>query len=528
VRHFANTKSIIGKYDSRVTELHDMSGASGGGRDSARRILYALASLSALILLYSAGSSAAPVYQPPGANLTYGDVTHRQRVLSAAGNPAAAAADAARAAAEDTEQRGGVVFSVVAGLEFGNLDEFYDRIDAMADAIKPSPPVDGDPGEPPLVPPGGGINLGEIIDVCCPDLADLIDRVEEEIAIRAALLTLISVDAYGKAFGSVDVPIVLGKQFAGGTWAFGLNWSGSAKAYGVVDNEIRFNAVDALADLTDRYNLQPGDAETLFDIVGDVDIVIDPVLGRARAFLNNDSTLLTKASRTTELGFSYSRHAADIRGGSLFLGAEGKYYDLELSRIGVRFGDVTNSEDLFEIIRDSNFRHDSGFGFDVGALWVAGHYQLGASLTNVNQPSFEYQAIDVSSYVDPSVIDQLLRDQTYTMRRQLKLEASVFTPGRRWGFNVGIDANAVEDPIGDDFQWLTLSGGWNTSSRWLQNARFGYRHNLAGTELSYLGIGTTMFKWFNIDLAVEIDRVTIDEETRPRGALLSAGFQVNF
>jgi hypothetical protein len=52
-----------------------------------------LLAVIALGTALTVAANAGPIYQPPGANLTYGDVTHGQRVLSAAGNPAAAAAD---------------------------------------------------------------------------------------------------------------------------------------------------------------------------------------------------------------------------------------------------------------------------------------------------------------------------------------------------------------------------------------------------------------------------------------------------
>ena len=57
---------------------------------------------------------AGPVYQPPGANLTFGDVTHGLRVQSASSNPAAAAADRARDEGQSTR---GTVISVAAGIE---------------------------------------------------------------------------------------------------------------------------------------------------------------------------------------------------------------------------------------------------------------------------------------------------------------------------------------------------------------------------------------------------------------------------
>jgi len=510
--------------DSRRSELE-----SGYDIDSVRvRRRFHVVACSAVVASVATAALAGPVYQPPGANLTYGDVTHGQRASSAAGNPAAAAADVARFEDDDDTPQNSIVISAVAGLEFGNLDEFYDRIDEISDAIKPSPPEDGDPGIPPGEPPGGGIGIGEIIDICCPDLRELIDRIEQEVTNRLGLLTLISVDGYGKAFESVDVPVLIGNEMAGGAWTFGLNWSGSSKAYSFVDDVLEFDPTAALADLTNQYNLMPGDPETSFDIVGDVDVVVDPGSGLARAILNNDSAMVTKASQTTELLVGYSRRATRTDRGSLFLGAEAKYYDLKLSRASVRFGDITNSEDLFEAIRDADFRNDSGFGVDVGALWVAERYQLGASLTNINEPTFIYPDVDLSNYSNGNIISRLLDDQSYTMERQLKLESSVFTPDRRWAVNFGVDANAVEDPMGDDFQWFTVSAGWTTNTAWLPNVRVGYRRNLAGSELDYLGVGVTAFKWFNIDLASEIHRIELDGDKLPRGVMLSLGFQLEF
>jgi hypothetical protein len=114
------------------------------------------------------------------------------------------------------------------------------------------------------------------------------------------------------------------------------------------------------------------------------------------------------------------------------------------------------------------------------------------------------------------------------MDRQVKLEASVFSEGRRRTLNIGLDADSTIDPMGDEFQWMTVSAGLNLDTGWLPNLRVGYRRNLAGTELSYVGIGATMFKWFNVDAAFEINQVNIDDEDYPRGAILSLGFQIDF
>ena len=395
----------------------------------------------ALAVALRVAAHAVPVYQPPGANLTYGDVTHGQRVLSAGGNPAAAAADLARG---DEEATRGMVVSAVAGIEYGNIQELYDTLDELARAFTPSPPGEGGgPGQDPD-PPDDGISIGDIIDILFPDFREIIDAAKNEFETRLKLLAIVEFEAYGKAFTSVDIPVVIGRELLDGAWTFGLNWSGESKLYGVT-RPIDFIPEAALADLQSQYNLSPGDPTTLFDIAGDVDIIIDPGSGDVRMRLDSDNLLLTKAAKTTEISAGYSRQALSTEHGNLFLGVEAKYYALDLTRIGVRFGDITDSEELFDSIKNSKFVRDSNFGFDIGALWIGGNYQLGASLTNVNEPSYDYPDLDTSFYRDGSIIEFLLNDRAYTMERQLKLEGSWFSPARRWTANVGLDANAVPD-----------------------------------------------------------------------------------
>jgi hypothetical protein len=70
--------------------------------------------------LLTTAISAAPVYQPPGPGLTYGDVSFGQRAFSAMGNPAASAADLDRRGGEANTSIG---FSLTGGIEYGNLQD---------------------------------------------------------------------------------------------------------------------------------------------------------------------------------------------------------------------------------------------------------------------------------------------------------------------------------------------------------------------------------------------------------------------
>lgn len=431
--------------------------------------------------------------------------------------------------------KSGMAASFAVGIEYGNVQELFDKIDELSKAFAPTEPDDGGPsdpgggGDPTLENPKEPIDIGMIIDTRFPNYNEIVDRIAKEVSIRAAILALIAAEGYAKAFISVDAPFVLGTEKLGGFWTFGINWSGTSKAIGLVQ-PIAFDYKQVIEDLKSKYDpsLTPGDQPRLYDVPGDVNIFIDPNTGNYGVNFSNDSTLLTKAAKTFELSLGYSWLAKKTSKGNLFLGIEGKYYNLELSRVSARFGDITDSEELFDSIRSSEFESDQGIGFDLGMLWAGDNYQLGTILTNLNQPKFEYPAVDLSPYTSRYIIEYLQRDRTYTMERQLKLEASYFMANRSWSFNIGVDVNETEDPVGDDFQWLTLSAGYATDSWWVPGVRFGYRQNLAGTERKYIGAGVTVLKIVNIDIASSLDQVSIRGTNLPQGLIASIGFDIRF
>lgn len=478
-----------------------------------------------LLWLATTTALAEPVYQPPGANLTYGDVTHGQRIQSASGNPAAAAADLARGTEKRTR---GTVLSFAAGLEYGNIQELWDFFDDLTKAYEPSDPgTGGGPGQLPEDKPDGGIDLGDIWDSLDPDFQATIAAVAQEVATQTVLLALVRNEGYGKAWVAADAPFVLGSEHFGGALTFGAKWSGTSKAFGLVQ-EIDFDEDTARQALEDWFNQLPIDRPVQLPIGGDILLSIDPFTDAVLFAIQNDSSMLSKASQTTELEVGYSRQAWSNPSGSLFLGAEARLYFMRLSRVSVRFGDITDSEELFDAIRDSDFDDDTRVGFDIGALWVGKNYQLGAQLTNVNQPKFTFPDLDLSLYSDDAIIGLIQGDTIYTMDRQLKLEASLFTSDRRWSAHLGVDVDPATDPMGDEYQWLTFSAGYAGDSWWLPGARIGYRQNLAGTEMEYVSVGLTAFKILNIDISSALDSVTIDGQSLPRGLMLAIGFQISW
>ena len=476
-------------------------------------------------LLLTTAATAGPVYQPPGANLTLGDVTHGKRLQSASSNPAAAAVDRARSGGQPVR---GTVISGSAGLEYGNVQNLFDLYNELTQAYAPSDPgTGGGPGQNPDDKPDGGIDLGDILDMLDPEFREALDAVANEIAIQAGLLLLIREEGYGKAWLSADIPFVFDKQVLGGTWTMGLNWSGSSKAFGITE-PIEFDRDFARQAIEDWVNTLPIDRPVEFEI--SEDIVLTPTPGQNAVFLaiTNDSSLVTKSTQTTEISFSYSREASTHESGSLYFGARANIYLKQLSRLSVRFGDITDSEELFDAIRNADFRSDEGLGLDLGVLWVGGNYQLGAQVTNINEPEFRFPDVDLRPYSSITTIEFLQGDAIYTLDRQLKLEASIFTADRRWSAHLGYDVDPVTDPMGDRFQWLTLSGGFTTDSWWIPSVRAGLRQNLAGTELGYVSLGATLFKYVNVDIASALETVRIDGQKLPQGLMGSIGFEISW
>ena len=478
-------------------------------------------------MLLAGNALAGPVYQPPGANLTFGDVSHGLRVQSASSNPAAAAADRART---DGGSRRGMIVSGGAGIEYGNVQELFELYDQIVGAYSPSPPSTPPPGQAPD--PDKGIDLGSILDEINPELRDELRLVANEVAAQAALLGIIASEGYARAWLSADVPVVLGGELWGGTWTTGLGWSGSSKAFGATV-PIEFDFESALAELERSLDdFLNGVSDTPPEQVAlsrDVLLNIDPITRNLGLLLDTDSSLLTKASQTTELNLGYSRQAYASGAGSLFLGAEAKLYLMRLSRFSARFGDITDSEELFDAIDNADFENDQNAGIDIGALWVADNYQLGVQWTNINEPEFRYPDVDTSRYRDLEVVRRIQEDQVYKMDSQLKLEASLFTTDRRWSAHFGIDADPATDPLGDEYQWATVSAAWTRpDSFWMPSLRAGWRQNLTGTELGYLSVGATLFRYVNIDLSSALDTVKISGTELPQGLMGSIGFQINW
>lgn len=461
------------------------------------------------VILFCSQAFASPIYHPPGPNLTYGSVSNSQTIMSEITNPAAGAA------ALDKNGGGlrfGVLSNIGIGYEVGDVDDMYDRLDAVIDNFE-----------------ADFNNVADLTD------ATLVNAQIDEANI---LLAEINDNGYGKVFGSIHIPImpiVLSSNMLGGNWVFDASVSGVAKVSALGD-PIAFDVAGTQAfigsivpgtpsafdagDLTVDYdgNLTPADGITY---------ILDTVNG-------NDSALAGRAARIIEAAVGYSTQVSENAGGKVFAGVRGKYYKVSLVQATEKFNNGTNNLDAEGFMDDldiDNGEDSTGFGIDVGLLWVSNHLRFGATLTNLNEPEFEYNDINTTGYSDPVILATLnaLSNKKYVMESQATIEAALHSENQKWVISAALDLNDIEDPVGDKYQWATVSAAYASESWILPGVRVGYRVNQTGSELKYLTGGVTLFRVLNLDLAYSPDKVEDDNgDEVSRSLIVNLGLELTF
>ncbi|MBE9567940.1 MAG: conjugal transfer protein TraF [Proteobacteria bacterium] len=464
---------------------------------------------------------AEPIYHPSGPKLTFGGMTHRRMTVSDMGNPAH---PAGVPYPEGDNGLYGAGLSLGLGVEYDGNDNLFKLLDNASDSGASVPGGDsgtGDSGEDSattLPIPLPGVSL-------TPEQQDQLDSLVQEVAVAAALIGVSVTGLNAKAFISADVPVLISNNKLG-TWTFGANTSITTNLRGIND-PITFDATQALDELIKAYEADPPTVATTYDLTGSASVTVNPD-GTAKFRIDNNSGVITKAAQVTEISIGYSRKVWQQEDNKVYIGIKPKYLDIGLSNTAIPIANIDNAKSIFESLDKSDFSYQQDFSVDLGAIWSGKQYQVGATLTNLNEPEFHYPASDLSGFTNPLII-QFIRDrERYVMERQLKLDGGYITPGGAWGINFGLDVNAVPDPMGDDYQWAAVGVGFASDSWWLPGARAGIRKNMAGTELTYVTAGVTVFNILNLDLAATTQTVQINGKTVPRGLIGNIGFQVMF
>lgn len=482
---------------------------------------FTYSSIGLIIVFISTTVLAEPIYHPSGASLTFGGISSRTQNVSDMGNPAQAAVNYAY----ENNSIYGAGISMGLGIEYDGNDNFFNLLDRIGadDAIADG---DGDGSGDGSSPGDDGKPGITIPDINNPDIQALLDEVKTTATVIAATLAIATTGLNAKAYVTADAPIVISNNTLGGSWAFGLNHSITTNIVGLHE-PINFDIDAAVATLQADYLAPAPATRDAYKLPGDITLFVNGDGTTSYQFENN-SGVITRAAKITELSISYSRPVWTKENNRLFVGIKPKLYDVGLSNTAVPIANIEDAKTIFDTLDDSNFKHTNSLGLDAGLVFTGNQYQLGATLTNINEPEFHYPSFKLDGFTNPTIISAIRSYELYTMERQLKLEAGYVTASGAWRLNAGVDANAVPDPMGDNYQWLSVGAAYVADSWWLPGARVGARHNLAGAELSYLTAGVTLFKILNVDLASTTETIKVDGDTVPRGLIANVGVQVYF
>ncbi len=454
---------------------------------------------------------AEPIYHPSGQKLTFGGMTHRQLTVSDMGNPAHPVID------QNAGRHSGG-FSIGLGIEYDANDKLWDLLDdaGAEDALGHG----DDHGD-------GGESGPDIPDINNPELEALI----AEIAVKAQDLVFIlgvaTTDLNAKAFTSANIPILISKDTLGGAWTFGANISLTTNLKGVND-PIEFDSDAALQTLQTIYDGAAISANTQsYDFTGGLTLRINPD-GSTNYDFENSSGTITRAAQISEYSLGYSRKLWSNETNEVYIGIEPKIYSVGLSNSFVFIDNIEDARSIFDALDKSSFKYTDEMSMDIGFIWTGKQYQLGATITNINEPDFKFPEIDLSNINNPDIVNAILSSQTYTMESQLKLEGGYISESGGWGINVGIDANAVPDPMLDDYQWASVGAGFTFNNWWVPAARVGIRQNMVGSELTYVTAGITVFSVVNLDLATTTETIDIDGSDIPQGLMFNIGAEFLF
>ncbi len=440
--------------------------------------------LAGMILAVLGTAHAAPAFHPSGSNLTYGANSVSQSVITSTNNPAAGAIALKDG---DTRFRMGLV-TIGAGVEFGDVDNFEDDLDQLIDKID-------------------ALTVQEAMDIYNDVPGNLLEQFN-------AKLPGISEDGYmvmGAGGHLPIMPLLIASDMLGGAILLDAN-AGAHARVGVLDDQLTYDDNATVGDFSD-----------------------DSIGGR-------ESSMYVQGGVVAELALGYSTNVLSSAAGDLYVGGKLKYLSVELGRNNARLDDPTviDTSSVLDDF-DNNTMESSALTADIGVVWTAEHYQLGATLLNVTSPSFEYPSASTFTSAPNCALrtsmdsngaiarcQAALGDSEYNLDAQLRLEAALHSASRSWLITAAYDTDAAETPSGDEQQWAVIALGFAPESWIIPGLRVGYRQNMAGSELSYATFGLTLFKGLNLDLAYGLESTQIDGSDTPRAMAANVAFEVRF
>jgi hypothetical protein len=244
--------------------------------------------------------------------------------------------------------------------------------------------------------------------------------------------------------------------------------------------------------------------------------------------LTTDSSVYQQTLKASTFGLGYRHSLMSSHYGDLIVGAK-----LNLSQVNL-YRNVSTIENLGEF-EDEGEATSVNVGADVGILWVTDNMRLGVTVSNLNEPKYDLgelgnctglsgvsltnceASVTFADYGDIELSGYYVAEKQVTAQFALALASNALS------IQSSYDFNSIEDATGDEYQWAEVSVNYLSDSYLLPGMRLGLKKNMAGSELSYVNAGMTLFKYLNFDFGTTLDFVDIYGFTVPRSAYINLG-----
>ncbi|NLQ18308.1 conjugal transfer protein TraF [Marinomonas sp. M1K-6] len=251
--------------------------------------------------------------------------------------------------------------------------------------------------------------------------------------------------------------------------------------------------------------------------------------------LETDTAVYLKRASDLRFSVGYSEMVSRSEYSALILGGRLNFHKLALDQ---KLTVLTEDEDSSVSYGDFFLSRDeisSGVSLDLGLILAARNYQLGASIANVNEPTFDYKVLGNCAGLSGADLTSchaairfankgaLSLRETYRMEAQMTVDAAIKSKDQHFSLAGSYDVNAIADPLGDEYQWAVVSLSYFSDNWILPGMRVGYRRNLVGNELNYLTAGLTFYRRLDFDVAY-----AAENDNGNSGAFFSVGYSFAF
>jgi len=286
-------------------------------------------------------------------------------------------------------------------------------------------------------------------------------------------------------------------------------------------------------------------ASALFD-VSFLDDPLDINITAGDVDLTTSSALYVKGASlvTGSIGYSMEVWQPPVADSKLFAGIQLNVFNATMNKQVLALQNMAENDDVGDAIKDEfeeNTVSTTSVGVDLGILWTFGNGQAGLTIANINEPEFEYGDVgkDCASISDPTrqanctVAQQVFSSEidlseTAVMNAQTIIEGAIYTEDKQWLLSGAFDVNSTYDLVGRETQYLSASASYFPNSYIIPTIRLGASQNLVGSELTTVGVGTTLFGTLNLDLSASLDQIEVDGNKIPRRVGFNIGIEEKF